>query len=352
MLPKGWKRCFKKEVRIFTSRLNGWEGKSMKVSVIVPVYNAEKTIDVCVKSVLNQSYSDLELILIDDGSTDKSFEKCTQYKNLDDRVVVISQSNGGPGKAKNTGIDKANGKCICFVDSDDLLPSYAVDEMVASYLKEKSELVVAGYTEIHSKKNGNRRNKIPNFENGVIRDKKRVYNELFNHGFICAPWGKLFNTKIIKDNNIAFDECYRCEDVPFNLKYFSHVNRISYVTKPCYKYTVSGELCKKIPKSYYDIWDRIIDLMQKELHIEEQECFNAIRIQTAYICLKANYQGAWSTDRSEQKKYTFWLLQKDSVKKLAETTYKSNKHKMVSLLLRMRNEKIIRCAFGIVGKIR
>ena len=101
-----------------------------KISVIVPVYNVEPYLIECLESIINQTYRDLEIILIDDGSTDKSGDICEEYAKKDDRIIVIHQSNQGSASAKNAGLRKASGEYLAFVDSDDFLQEDAYEFMV------------------------------------------------------------------------------------------------------------------------------------------------------------------------------------------------------------------------------
>lgn len=93
------------------------------ISVIIPIYNVEKYLDKCIETVINQTYSNLEIILVDDGSTDLSGKKCDEWKKKDKRIIVVHKENGGLSSARNAGIDIATGKYISFIDSDDFVES-------------------------------------------------------------------------------------------------------------------------------------------------------------------------------------------------------------------------------------
>lgn len=103
---------------------------STLVSIIVPVYNAEKTLQQCVDSIIRQTYTNIEIILIDDGSKDKSRDICDAYSEKDNRVIVYHSYNGGPGKSRNIGIDLATGKYLCFVDADDYVDEKEIEVLV------------------------------------------------------------------------------------------------------------------------------------------------------------------------------------------------------------------------------
>ena len=110
------------------------------ISVVVPVYNVEDVLHFCIDSILNQTYSDFELLLVDDGSTDKSGDICDQYARKDTRIRVFHKENGGVSSARNLGIDNANGEYICFIDSDDYVNSEFLDSLISHCLQNKQSV--------------------------------------------------------------------------------------------------------------------------------------------------------------------------------------------------------------------
>jgi glycosyltransferase involved in cell wall biosynthesis len=213
-----------------------------KVSVIVPVYNVEQYIHACVDSILGQTLTELELILINDGSQDKSGEICNDYSQKDNRVIVIHKKNGGPSSARNLGIRTARGEYIGFVDSDDTIDKEMYKSMYEVASKTKSEIIACGYTEINkfngtekyfnTPLNGNLymegRMTKNNLETLLINNKILGYtslcNKLYKRSYILKT--RLFINERIK---IAEDEC-------FNLIALSKANRISAINECFYKY--------------------------------------------------------------------------------------------------------------------
>ena len=112
------------------------------ISIIVPVYNVELYIEDCLKSLINQTYKNIEIIIVIDGSTDESEKICEKYRLLDNRILIIRQVNKGLSEARNTGIKHARGKYVIFVDSDDWLEKSAVFDLLEATLKEKAEVVI------------------------------------------------------------------------------------------------------------------------------------------------------------------------------------------------------------------
>lgn len=119
-----------------------------KISIVVPIYMVENYLEECIDSILNQTYENLQIILVDDGSLDRCGEIVEHYKNIDNRIHVIHKINGGISSARNTGIERADGDYIAFVDSDDVLDSYYVEKMLGIALNYDADIAGCGFTTI------------------------------------------------------------------------------------------------------------------------------------------------------------------------------------------------------------
>lgn len=216
-----------------------------KISVIVPVYNAEKYIRQCVDSILAQKYSDFELLLIDDGSTDDSGLICDAYADLDSRVRVFHKVNGGVSSARNIGLDNARGEWIAFVDSDDSVSELYLYNMLSH--ADDVDLVISYAEIIYS--NGQRKKEV--YNSNIITsnyDVLFVANDLSWH---TSPWAKLYNRRLccnkrfIEGMHIGEDLCFlydymlRCSRiyVSSDTDYFYHVDTQSSLTKRINKLT-------------------------------------------------------------------------------------------------------------------
>lgn len=233
------------------------------VSVIVPVYNVENILHYCIDSILKQTYSDFELILVDDGSTDKSGKICEKYAAKDTRIHVIHKENGGVSSARNCGIDNANGEYICFVDSDDYLELNYLEYLLgAKHQYPDSNNIWCGFYVVSD------------YEKTVIqttidvKDDVSVYSlnqfmVLYQKWLMQQPWNKLYYARLIKDNNIRFQEDLSLgEDILFNLDYLNIVNGKIFVTnKPFYNYMRSDKesLDNKFYHNLNDIYNRIFE---------------------------------------------------------------------------------------------
>ena len=205
------------------------------LSIIIPVYNVQAYLKNCIDSVLVQTYSDFELILIDDGSTDSSGIICDQYEQQDVRVKVYHQKNLGVSSARNLGLKVALGEWVLFVDSDDeLIPSAL--ETFMEYAGAKYDMIECNYQII---KKGERIDSDSQYLTKII-DKKEFYNMFFNYSwdtFHGYAWGKLYRMDIIKRFGLSFDvELHYKEDGLFVCQYVAKCDKIIYTTKAVYKY--------------------------------------------------------------------------------------------------------------------
>lgn len=240
-----------------------------RISIITPVYNVEKYLDRCVKSVLNQSYTNFELILIDDGSKDSSGLKCDDWADKDCRVVVIHQDNAGAGAARNKGIEIAKGDLIGFVDSDDWVESNMY-ELLVNALKMYPEADIAECETFRtngSKKIDNNGKQAVNF---CLKSRKQMLEEFFriyggesNYGI----YTKLIKKDIIKD--FRFIEGTISEDVMASYYFYTHSDKVVKVNTKLYNYfqNQEGVTRKKVSKrdlEYIDAFKRINKDIQKK----------------------------------------------------------------------------------------
>lgn len=198
------------------------------ISIIVPVYNGDKYLSRCVDSILNQTFQDWELLLVDDGSTDKSGEICDEYATKDKRVKAFHKENGGVSSARNIGLDNANGDWITFVDSDDFIDS-AFFETFA--VLQSSDLYIVGIKFINSTTTLLPPERCIRIENVTELD------DLLNKLYFTVPWGKVYKNDIIQRNKIRFNVNLKIgEDTDFVLKYLIYINDIRFVSKPLYHF--------------------------------------------------------------------------------------------------------------------
>ena len=216
------------------------------VSIIIPFYNAEKYIDKCMNSILQQEYKNIEIIFVNDGSIDNSLNKLKEYK--DNRIKIYSQNKKGVSAARNLGMEKANGKYIAFMDIDDELDSLYIKKFIESAEAEKVDVVICNYNEIYS--DGSKKEILLPWKNIKI-DKKTIEerlipqmiseneNEMSIRGLV---WRTFIKKKTIDDNKLRFIEGIQiAEDLLFVIQLYNRVNEI-YVLRDClYNYYKNSE---------------------------------------------------------------------------------------------------------------
>lgn len=209
------------------------------VSVIIPVYNTEKYLDRCINSVLAQTLSDIEVLLIDDGSTDGSGKICDDYARKDKRIHVIHTSNQGVSHARNRGLEQAKGEYISFIDSDDWIDSNMLETLFLLIKTRHTDLSTCGYT--IEEEQGNIIYNV-NIRKTYILDKWKAISSLFHDSYYRYKgnlWDKLYDKKIIDDYQIRFNNnIYYNEDRLFIFQYLNHCHYITYTTTPYYHYII------------------------------------------------------------------------------------------------------------------
>ena len=209
-----------------------------KISIIVPVYNTEKYLRHCLDSILNQSFQDFELLLIDDGSKDRSGKICDEYAEKDKRISVWHQENQGVSVARNVGLEHAQGEWIYFPDSDDIVIENALEIMMKMCV-EDIDYVMCGY-EVYDE-NGNCSYAIPERQERVI-SREDALMEMFaptDYRYQGYLWNKLFKASIIRDNNLRFVKGIKFnEDRLYNVEYLCCIikGNVAYTTVPVYHY--------------------------------------------------------------------------------------------------------------------
>ncbi len=205
-----------------------------KISIIIPNHNNAKYLKQCLESVVKQDYSNKEIVIVDDGSTDNSVEIIEKFIKSHDinNIKLIQQSNLNAAIARNNGMKNSTGDFVLFLDSDDLLNDNALKNMVDCYERDQTDLIIGGYDEIDDQGhiNGNK-----SFtKDGVILDLKSSFMRLMN--IKPAPSNKLYDFKLIRDNSLTWDNVRIGQDLNFYLKYLSLCKKVSIINFNVYRY--------------------------------------------------------------------------------------------------------------------
>ena len=218
---------------------------NIKVSVVVPVYNAEKYLAKSIESMLSQSLKEIELILVNDGSKDKSLAICEEYAKRDSRLIVINKRNEGACIARNTGISIAKGKYIQLVDADDYIENNMLEEQYNLGEKTNAEVVMCGMKFDVHKKNGQVVTIEAHYKDMVLNSQeeiKLIFMDLFDNLLFNYTHNKLYNREFLKKNNLKFIEWLPIDqDTNFNIDVFKVLNKLTICTKSYYHYVKTFE---------------------------------------------------------------------------------------------------------------
>ena len=215
----------------------------MKVSIIIPVLNMEDKLDRCLTSVVNQTYKNIEIIVVDDGSTDSSLDIMKKYASSDPRIVIISRENKGISYSRNEALDKATGDYICFADSDDYVEPTMVEDLLKKVMDEEADICVCNYYLFDEN----------NRKASTIRDDifgKSIYDyPQMLKDIDYAPWNKIYKKELFDGIRFPLDTKY--EDLETIIKVFTKANKIVFIKKPLYNYYInmSGETRLHTPKN-------------------------------------------------------------------------------------------------------
>ena len=213
----------------------------LKYSVIIPVYNVENYLHRCINSILVQEYTDLEILLIDNGSTDSSGSICDTYASEYSNISVYHIENNGVGSARNFGLAKAQGEFICFVDADDYLVGNLFSDMENQLDSEIDLLVFSYYNSLEKNLSETTRSaKILPIEGKKDRNQFiALFTELFLSDMMYTVWNKIYRREFLEKHRIIFEHYELGEDVRFNLNVYENVHKVSF-SQTCYYVYISG----------------------------------------------------------------------------------------------------------------
>lgn len=243
--------------------------KNGKVSIIIPAFNAEKSLERCIESCLNQTYKNYEVIVVDDGSTDSSeliYNKYSQNK----RISIIRQRNRGVACARNRGLKNCTGDWCIFLDSDDYLDEHALEHLTHKMAEGGGQLVVGS----HTLNRGSRKVRSLTYEDAYL-GKEQVHSNSDIDKYFSTPWGKLYDISIIKNNGIQFEEDMTIgEDHLFNLNYVRYVDTMAIISDNVYFYSLGGTLSaikyhEHIDEMYLKLVKGYKDLPWKNMDYQE-----------------------------------------------------------------------------------
>lgn len=256
----------------------------MKYSVIIPVYNVEKYINRCLKSVISQNYNDLEIIVIDNGSTDRSGSICDSYANEYANISVYHIENHGVGSARNFGLSKARGEFIYFVDSDDYLVGNLFAEFEDKLAPDLDLLVFSYYNSFEQDMTERNRTKksLPYSGSYDKYNFSKIFKDLFLSDMLYTVWNKFYRREFLIENDISFEKYELGEDVRFNLNVYRNVNKVYLSQDSYYVYVIgrkgsamSGYNPKRLQYQLQEL--KLVDSLLKDWHIDSSNLDNIVK---------------------------------------------------------------------------
>lgn len=319
------------------------------ISIIIPIYNKEKVLTRCLESILNQTYKDIQIILINDGSVDSSLRICQYFKEKHKEIVLIDKENGGVSSARNEGMKVATGDYIQFVDADDYLDSNTCEILIEKANEEKCDLICCGYKIIKRKKIVIK--KCVNKTINRLDDISEEFSYLYRNYFFNTPCAKLYKReKIVNkfDENISLGE-----DLLFNLQYIRDIQKISFIELPLYNYMIESE--DSLTSIYRE--DRLEIAIRLKKAIEEfsQEVFvskydsSAIDTIFIYDVIQAMLRLVIKSGMSRNwvKSSLFQIITREDVQGISKNLkLKELKYKIINLLIKY---KMVNCIYLLLS---
>ena len=291
--------------------------KNPLISIIVPVYNAEKYLDECVESIVNQTYKNIEIILVDDGSQDNSSALCNQWSKKDKRIKTIHKKNGGVSSARNIGISDSKGEWVSFVDADDWIEKDYIKEMIEKANAYNCEYVCCGFNRVYS----NRVEHINSNEKIIEHNSNTFLKSLLNvqnsYGFVHM---KLIKKSLI--DKIRFDENIKVgEDALFNVQLCKRMDKIVIYNKALYNYRLNlDSVVRKYDIDYVDKYTKSMNTMKKYINANYQEknitqmLYNYIAYHVMLICVNYCYHPENKSKYKSLKEVCKMDIYKDAIK--------------------------------------
>ena len=210
------------------------------ISIIIPVYNSEKYIRACLESVLNQDYKNLEIIIINDGSTDRSGNICEDYAQKDRRIQVIHESNEGVSTARNSALSIVKGEFVSFVDADDFVEVDFISELYRAMTEYRADVAICGYEKVEEVKGKYRTGQYVLNISGIISIEDTWFHSIDSNKIGCYLCNKLFKKELLKSIRLK-PELTIGEDLVFWVEYLKQCNRVAYVCNANYKYRMNQQ---------------------------------------------------------------------------------------------------------------
>lgn len=306
-------------------------------SVVMPAYNCEGTVGKTIESVLNQTFTDFELIIVNDGSTDNTQQVLECYHSEDFRVKFKTIQNGGPGNARNKGIEITTGRYLLFVDSDDLMKDGTLETYANHVKDEKIDLVISSYNMNVLDGEELVDTRLVEAPNQLIETHEEFLNNIYplmNKQLMYVAWNKLFKLEIIKKYEIKFPPYNSCEDRLFNIRYFNYVEACKVVSDVLYDYSFDGK--NSLTNKYFDNkFDTFVEFYRELLTLtkKNEKGINALFLKGVMSCIIPLHSESCPLTYHEKRTYIQTIVRHSDVIKASENSLTDTKIRRVMKML-------------------
>ena len=308
-----------------------------KVSIIVPIYNVEKYIRKCIESIIAQTYTNIEIILLDDGSPDNSGKICDEYKEKDNRIIVVHKNNTGVSSTRNEGLKIASGEYITFIDADDYIETDMIEILYKALKEYEAEISICGTNDLNENYDLVKRSKCKQI---IEMNNKDALKELLNEKvFTCVCWGKLYRKYLFE--NIKFNEKTKiAEDLEVLYRILDSCKKVVYIPENKYNYILRKNSATK--EKFNKDWIREIEISKEILDFIEKK-YNNIYEYAAKRYVRINMTCIYKILNSTCNLEDILNLRKNIkpyYKYYIKSKYVSNKNK-IKLIIILINPKIL-----------
>ncbi len=328
--------------------------ENIKISIVIPVYNCEDKLNRCIESVLNQSYCNFEIIIVDDGSIDNSYNICLKLQEKDTRIRLFHQKNKGASAARNYGLSKVEGDYVMFIDADDFIEFDMLITFIDAVKETNADYIMTSFYIDKYGVDG----KFISTKHALIRERLITSNDqipgsiidLIESERINAPWGKLIKSSIIKEFNLKMPEhIILQEDLFFNIKVLSYVNVILVIDKPKYHYTIGSQesLTSRYFEKKFEMTDEVYNAIYDfyDLRCNDDTLLSRVK----YIYIKNVYAGIinlfhpkCSLNRKEKMQYIRNIISSDKFNLIVNSAHKSGiKYKVLAAVLKVKSVNLL-----------
>jgi len=330
------------------------------ISIVVPVYNAEKFLDRCLKSIYAQTFTDYEIIFVNDGSKDNSLALCREYAEKDARITVIDKENGGAGSARNAGIEIAKGEYLAFPDVDDWFEPEMYQDLYLLAKQCDYDIVFSGanyYSKSENDLTYTHSVKCEALNYNTKEDCRKNVMKFFPTSTIFdVPWNKLYKRSVAIEKGVRFSDHKRCQDAMFNIDFYNNCERVVSTDKCYYNYIVNdvAGVQRKFPMNYIDIniayFTHLIAILtdwgiyKDEIKLHYDTSF----VIAVYETMNMFDNPLWNLDKGQKRQYVVNILNRVEIVEFLKTAivrdderwrFEIIKDKNVNKVLKLHNRE-------------